>query len=539
MQSAFAFVLALSLASVLIPLLIRVAGPLGMTDCGGGRKVHTGVTPRTGGIAIVVGALAPVLLWMPPRPDLGAFVFAAVLLFVFGVLDDRFNLDFRLKLLGQMLAALIVTVLGGTAITHVPFVPDETLPLALALPFTVFVLVGVTNAVNLSDGLDGLAGGISLFAVGGLGLLAYLAGDTPVVTLAMAVMGATFGFLRFNTHPARVFMGDSGSQFLGFSAGVLAVVVTQRSDPALSPVIPLLLLGLPILDTLTVMVRRIARGQSPFAADRTHLHHRLMDAGLKQYEAVALIYGAQFLLAILAYALRYSADWFVLAVYLGFCATVLAAIRLFERNKFHLLSRDASVSAFIRFATHLRETRLLTQVPFAVLGTAIPVVLVIGALVVPGVGKDVGALAAVLLVVLLVSLLTRQVPFFALERLTAFVAAVTVVYYLNRDDWLRDLCAPCGYLLFAGLAVTTAVWVRFSSRRFQVNTQDILILLIAVAIPSLPDLAFRDLGRVALETLILFYGIEVLVEERERHWDPLRIGLLLALAALAAKGLLF
>jgi UDP-GlcNAc:undecaprenyl-phosphate GlcNAc-1-phosphate transferase len=538
-QSAYAFILALSLASALIPLLIRFAGPLGMVDLGGGRKVHSGATPRTGGIAIVLGTLLTGLLWMPSRTDLGAFAAAAALLFVFGVLDDRFNLDFRLKLLGQTLAALIVTVLGGAVILQMPFVPEQTWPVALAVPFTVLALVGVTNALNLSDGLDGLAGGISLLAVGCLGLLAYQAGDKPVVTLAMAVMGATFGFLRFNSHPARLFMGDSGSQFLGFSAGVLAVVVTQRSDPTLSPVLPLLLLGLPILDTLTAMVRRIARGQSPFAADRTHLHHRLMDAGLNQYEAVALIYGTQFLLAILAYVLRHSADWVVLSTYLVLCAAMLGCLGLLEHHKLHLLTRDAGASPLMRFATHLRETRLLTQVPFVVLGVAIPAVLAIGALVVPGVGKDVGVLAAVLLALLLIVLSTKSVPFFAIERLAAFVTAVTVVYFLNRDGWLKDLCAPCGYLLFGWLAMTTAVWMRFSSHRFKINTQDILILLIAVTIPTLPELAFRQFGRIALETLILFYGIEVLMEERERRWDALRISLLLALAALATKGLLF
>ena len=134
MQAAYAFVLALSLASVLIPVLIRVAGPLGLTDRGGGRKIHTGLTPRTGGIAIVLGALAPALLWVPLRTDLRAFLIAAAVLFVFGLLDDRFNLDFRLKLLGQGIAALIVVVLGGTLIAHMPFLSEDVWTLALAVP---------------------------------------------------------------------------------------------------------------------------------------------------------------------------------------------------------------------------------------------------------------------------------------------------------------------------------------------------------------------------------------------------------------------
>jgi UDP-GlcNAc:undecaprenyl-phosphate GlcNAc-1-phosphate transferase len=522
-----------------MPVLIRVAGPLGLTDRGGGRKIHTGLTPRTGGIAIVLGALLPASLLMPMRPDLRAYVIAAALLFAFGLMDDRYNLDFRVKLVGQTIATLIVTVLGGIVVTQMPFVPGHLWIAPLALSFTIVLLVGVTNAVNLSDGLDGLAGGISLLAIGCVAILAYRADDIPVVTLCMAVIGATFGFLRFNTHPARLFMGDSGSQFLGFSTGVLAVVVTQRSDPAISPVVPLLILGLPILDTITVMVRRLARGDSPFIADRSHLHHRLLDAGLNQYEAVALIYSAQFIMVVIAYLMRYGADWLLLAIYLALCFCVLIGVGLIQGNQVRLRDRGASESPLLRVAGRVRVSGLLGEVPFAVLNITIPVFLPVGALVVPGVGADVGVLALGLLAALLLSLSVRPIPFFAIERLTAFVTAVTVVYYLNRDDWLHDLCRPCAPLLFGTLAVTIAVWVRFSSERFKINTQDVLILLIAAAIPALPDLGLTHLGIVALESLILFYGIELLVQERDRRWDQLRVGLIVALGVLAARGLFF
>lgn len=537
MQAVYSFVLALSISTVLIPVLIRVAGTLGMTDLGGGRKVHTGLTPRTGGIAIVLGTLTSVFLLLPPRPDVSAFVGAASLLFVFGLLDDRLDLDYRLKLLGQSLAALVVTLVGGVVITHMPFLPDGTLPFLLSIPFTMFALVAVTNAINLSDGLDGLAAGISLLTVGSLILLAYQAGDTAAVTLGLAVMGATFGFLRFNTHPALLFMGDSGSQFLGFSAGVLAVVVTQHSNPALSPVTPVLLLGIPILDTLTVMTGRIARGQSPFAPDRTHLHHRLLAAGLNQSEAVTLIYGAQFVMVVLGYLLGNSADWLVLCVYMGCCALLLASIRLFERHRTRLLGRKKGASPLIGLASYLRRSRFLVRGPYIAANVLLAPVLAVGALIVPGVDKDVGVLAAVLLVVLLISLTLKSLPVVTVERLTAYVTAVTVVYLLNKDDWLRGLCTYCGPLLFGGLAVTAAVWVRFSTQRFTINAQDILILLIAITISSLPDLQFQNLGLVALESLILFYAIELLLEEGEHQWGVLRISLLVALSTLALKAL--
>ena len=153
------------------------------------------------------------------------------------------------------------------------------------------MLVGITNAINLSDGLDGLAGGVTFLSLAAIAVLTYIAVDAGFMLLAtMSIMGSILGFLRFNTFPARIFMGDGGSQFLGFSAGVLAILLTQSSNTALSPALPLLILGLPILDTLMVMGERIYEGRSPFVADRKHIHHRLLALGFHHYEAVVTIY---------------------------------------------------------------------------------------------------------------------------------------------------------------------------------------------------------------------------------------------------------
>jgi UDP-GlcNAc:undecaprenyl-phosphate GlcNAc-1-phosphate transferase len=354
----------------------------------------------------------------------------------------------------------------------------------------------------------------------------------------LALMGAIFGFLRFNSFPARLFMGDSGSQFLGFGAGVLAVIVTQHSDPALSPVVPVLILGLPVLDTLKVMIGRIARGRSPFEADRTHLHHRLLASGLSQYEAVSLVYGAQFLLVVLAYLLRYSSDSAILLTYGVFCTLVLFGVSELERRHGYLKSREEDKTAFARLIAGARKTRLFTQVPFIILSAAIPLFLMLGALMASPVSRDIGLLAAVLFSVLLLAVLIRPAPFFFVERLTAYTAAVAVAYLVERSEGLMDACGLCIHLLFGVLAIITAFWVRFSSPHFKVSTLDVLILLAALAAPSLRGLGLQQLSIVALESIVLFYGIEVLMQERERHWDPLRIGFLAALAILTIKGLL-
>lgn len=540
MQSVYVLLLALSISLVLIPPLSRFAERLGLTDAPNSRKIHTTRIPRVGGIAIVIGSITPIVLWVPLGPELRAFVIAVGVLFVFGVLDDRFNLNYRLKLLGQGLAALIVTLGGGVLIRTLPFVGDISLHPLIAVPLTVFVLVGITNAVNLSDGLDGLAGGISLLALGCLSMLAWQSGNQSAVMVALAMMGAIFGFLRFNTNPAQIFMGDAGSQFLGFGAGVLAIIVTQRADSAVGVLIPLLILGLPVLDTLTVMVRRIAAGRSPFSADRTHLHHRLLNAGLNQTQAVTLIYATQALLVLLAWLLRYSTDAVVLGVYLLFAAAIFLILNRLARHQYEQalqphLATETDISALDSHPFWFLSG-LLARIPFFLLSLAVPTILVLGALLASAVDHDIGNLAGILLVGLL---LTRWLPprlQFYFERLTLYVVAVTIVYVAAISPEFAGHTHAL-LTLFAFIGLLTAIWMRFSGATFQTSSLDILILLIALVVPNIGELWFKFLGIVALESIMLFYAIEVLLVERNGALNPLRIGLFGALAVLTFKGL--
>ncbi|WP_295885472.1 MraY family glycosyltransferase [uncultured Thiohalocapsa sp.] len=535
-RAAYAFLLALFLAMVLIPPLVHAAGPLGLMDSGGGRKVHAGRIPRIGGVAIFVGFLVPVLVWTPLRDGIGAFVAALAVLFVFGLLDDRFNLDYRLKLLGQLLAAAIVVIGGAVLIQRVPYWPGGLLPVPLALPLTLLVLAGVTNAVNLSDGLDGLAGGISLLAVCCLLVLDAGGAASPALILLAALLGAVLGFLRFNTYPARLFMGDAGSQLLGFSVGVLAIMITQRPAAGLSPVLPLLVLGVPILDMLTVMARRIARGRSPFHADRTHLHHRLIAAGLSQAEAVSLIYGLQFLLLVLAYLLRDGPDGVILLVYAVFCLLVLLGECALEQYRVDLHARPLQGRPLTRVMRRLRRTGITVRLPYSLLRLVVPLCLVIGALGAPSVGTDIGLLAASLCVLLLLALWVRRWPVLAIERLSAYTAAAAVCYLLAAAP-VTTACPQCLPVFFGVVAIAVALWVRVSSAGFQVSTLDVLILLGALTAPMLRDLGLKDIGILVLQAIILFYAIEILLQARERCWDALRLGTLAALMTLAARGL--
>jgi UDP-GlcNAc:undecaprenyl-phosphate GlcNAc-1-phosphate transferase len=262
--------------------------------------------PCVGGIAMLIGMCVPLLaLQVLPQPIVGILTGVLVVVAA-GVWDDRSPLGYQAKFAAQFVAAILVVAVGGIEIRQLVVIEELTLPEWISFPLTVLVLVTMTNAINLSDGLDGLAGGISFLCAAALGVLAYSTGNTPALLLALALCGALFGFLRFNTHPATVFMGDGGSQLLGLAIGSLAIFVTQHESSLLSATMPLFLLAIPILDTAFVVMQRLRDGRSPFLGDKNHLHHRLLNMGFGHMEAVSAIYLAQACLFAAAYLLRLS-----------------------------------------------------------------------------------------------------------------------------------------------------------------------------------------------------------------------------------------
>ncbi|MGI9301481.1 MAG: glycosyltransferase family 4 protein, partial [Gammaproteobacteria bacterium] len=237
---------------LVIPLMHRLAPYLRMLDEPGERKVHQQPIARVGGFGIVLGAAAPLLLWLTTHPALVWFLFGAAVLLVFGAVDDRYNISHYYKFIGQLIAVVPLVTLGDVYIDRLPLLAGVEVAPWIGQALTVFAIVGMINAMNHSDGLDGLAGGEALLSLIAMCFLAYaflgsvgptpIAGmDSAVVTgvvalvLGTAAIGGVLGFLRYNTHPARVFMGDTGSQFLGFSVGFIAVLMVTRVDRDLSP----------------------------------------------------------------------------------------------------------------------------------------------------------------------------------------------------------------------------------------------------------------------------------------------------------------
>ena len=415
------------------------------------------------------------------------------------------------------------------------------MPDYVAIPITVFALVGVTNAINLADGLDGLAGGITLLSLGIIGILAYPTGDSSVLLLTASVIGSIVGFLRFNTYPARIFMGDAGSQFLGFSAGVLVVMLTQESNTALSPALPVMILGLPILDTAMVIGERLYEGRSPFLPDKNHIHHKLLTLGFDHYEAVFVIYLLQSLLVAAAYFLRFETDGLILSLYGLFCVALIGSLKAAMATgwRFHGHPHQEDTPAVPGWIQWLRKDQRILKMAFYFAVVAIPCYFFLGALFVERVPKDIGALACALLIVLLVLYIARRhKPFNIVERACAYIAGICVVYLVQvMPGTLADFSIYRN-ILFAAMTVAVAIGFRFSKDRFRVTPMDFLVILVALVVPNLPavNIEMGNAGMAVAMLIVLFYSIELVLNNIWRRWDVMRLTTYVTLAVLGLRG---
>jgi UDP-GlcNAc:undecaprenyl-phosphate/decaprenyl-phosphate GlcNAc-1-phosphate transferase len=268
-------------------LLVPVATHLDLLDYPAGRKDHLQPTPIIGGIAMLAGVLlASAFTLHAMNSTIFGFLGAAALLVFVGLLDDKYDLDWRLRILAQMIAALIMIYIGGVRVHYLGhlFGYENVFLGSLSVPFTVFATVGIINAINMVDGMDGLAGLLVLSALAMLSVAALYSGNYPVFSHALIAIGAVWGFLLYNIrHPwqscAKSFMGNAGSTFLGLTIAWIAFRLTQNPGHPVTPVLALWMLPIPVMDCLVLIVRRLKLGQSPFRADRNHIHHLMLDAG--------------------------------------------------------------------------------------------------------------------------------------------------------------------------------------------------------------------------------------------------------------------
>jgi UDP-GlcNAc:undecaprenyl-phosphate GlcNAc-1-phosphate transferase len=529
----------------LIPIFKSLAVRVNVMDIPNDRKVHSYPMPKSGGIAMALGVLAPIFFWVPTDEFVSAVLIGAGIIVLFGLIDDVINLEWKIKLSGQCAAALVVILYGGVKIKCLGMLlPDNVfLPDWFAIPFTLIAIVGVTNAINLSDGLDGLAGGISLLSFICIGCLAYCSANIVIALLSIAVVGAILGFLRFNTYPAVMFMGDAGSQLLGFLAVTLSLALTQ-GNTSFTPLLPLILLGFPVLDTLTVMFERVAGGKSPFVADKNHFHHKLIRLGLYHTEAVLVIYIFQAFLVTFAFVFRFYPEWFLLIFYIIFSTGILSGFfvakkRGWKFKRYNLV--DKVIKGRLRI---LKEKNILIKVFFRLVEVGVPSLLLFTCFLPTSMPIYLSFFSMALLGLLLVTLCIKKEWMGTVLRLILYLLIPIVIYWGEADmvAWMNDKLVVSYNFSFGFLFLFVILTLKFTRRRsgFKSTPMDFLILFIALVVPNFPDKQIQSyhMGLMAAKIIVFFFSYEILIGELRVKLNRLVLTTILALMIISVKGML-
>jgi UDP-GlcNAc:undecaprenyl-phosphate GlcNAc-1-phosphate transferase len=502
---------------ILATLFNRLAMKLGIYDVPNARKVHTVPVPRIGGLAIAAGTFVSIVLWAPLVYPLRAYLIGAAILVTFGIVDDWKGLNFKTKFAGQLAAALIVVFYGGIEIVKLgALLPEGTvLAKGVVVVLTLITIVGITNAINLADGLDGLAGGITMLSFACISYLAYIEQNFMVAIPAAALVGALFGFLRFNTFPATLFMGDTGSQFLGFSAAFFSLALTQ-GNTALSPLLPLIILGFPVLDTLTVMCERLAKGRSPFKADKNHFHHRLMRMGFFHTESVFIIYVIQSILIVLAYLLRFQSEWFLLVGYLAFAILVLAVFHWTDATGWKLQRFDFIDRVVKGHLRSLREQGLFIKTTFRIVEWGLPLLLILTCFLPSAIPSYFSVFSAVLFSGLILTWFFRK-SWFKLALILSLYLFIPVLVYLGDTETgasINDILMRLYHLSYIFLMFFALLTLRLTKRMkgFRTTPMDFLILVFIFVFLALPDLR-TQYGMMAVKIIIFYFCYEIVMGE--------------------------
>lgn len=527
-----------------MPIFINLAYKLNLMDIPNDRKVHSDPIPRIGGVVMALGAFSSILIWAPLNEFAKATLIGSVILVIFGFVDDVKGIGFKSKFVGQVLAALIVILYGGVKIqTLSVFTPANfILPDWFSIPFTVLVVVAVTNAINLSDGLDGLAGGITLLTFLCIGYLSYIDQFQGIEVISIAMVGAIFGLLRYNTHPAIVFMGDAGSQLLGFIAITLSLALTRKSAQT-SIILTLFIMGVPILDTLSVVVQRIFKGQSPFVADKNHIHHKLMALGFYHSESVLTIYLMHATVVCLGFIFRFKSPWFLMAFYVFYCGVIIAAIFIadvkgWRIKRYHFL--DKIIKKQLRV---LKEENAIIKFSFRAVEIGFIFILLFSCFLPSHINLYFSIFSLALLALILIAWQIKKEWASNIIEVSIFLI-IPFLIYLGETDviYLADTALEKAYTFSFGLLIVfVLLTLKFSRRRgFKSTPLDFLILFVALVVPNLPDQRIQtwQMGLIAAKIVVLFFTYEVLKGELRLDTKRLGVSGIMALMVISIRGLI-
>ncbi len=546
--------MAASTSMVLVPLISRFANNHGLFDGQSlarrteiHRKIHTGSIPRLGGIAMVLAFLAAISFLPSSTPYHGVLI-GSLVVFLCGAIDDFIPLTAKTRLIVQILAATLAVFHDHLAIET--FVLTKQVSILLPPPFSygmsVFLIVGAINAINLIDGLDGLAAGVVLIGVSLLAFADFVTTQSTSVLLAFAIpmIGAIFGFLRYNTHPATIFMGDGGSNWLGFMSGSLLLIALRAPSEgrnAIPFISVILTFAIPIIDTAAVMIRRLREKRSPFSADKNHFHHTLLRIGLTHSQSVTTIYFLSFACGVLgifpALFPKYDFPWVPYAVALILMMVIPASAKIDDHaisaalathNELSRKPMSLKVSTYIGYWENANRYLLFA-------------ILILGPALSGQIPREFATWAtgagAVIIASSFIPHTKRGAVFFDSFAISAASVVILVVNNLNTMtiSWEGQSVAIHGLynLLFITLFVSSALLFLATARRRSLifTPSDFLLLSIPLAILLLPKgwQTEYKLDLISLRSLVIFMAMRVLYRRRPKHIGNLKIACLGAL----------
>jgi UDP-GlcNAc:undecaprenyl-phosphate GlcNAc-1-phosphate transferase len=525
-----------------MPVFINLACKVNLMDFPTDRKIHCDPIPRIGGVVMAIGAFASIFIWAPSNEFVRSLLIGSGILVAFGFVDDVKGIGFKSKFFGQVLAALVVILYGGIKIKSLSvFTPDDFyFPDWLAIPFTVIIIVAVTNAINLSDGLDGLAGGITLLTFLCIGFLSYLNQFQTIEVISVAMVGAIFGLLRYNTHPASVFMGDAGSQLIGFVAITLSLALTRKSNQ-ISIMLTLFMMGIPIIDTVCVFAQRIIKGRSPFVADKNHIHHKLIRLGLYHSESVLTIYLLHAILVCLGFIFRFNSPWFLMVFYVFYSGLVVAAIFIAESRGLKIKRYDFIDRVIKGYLRKLRKENAIIKFSFKAVEIGFIFLFLYSCFLPRHIHIYFSLCSMVMLIMILLTWQLRKSWTASIIEISIFLMIPFLVYLSEKDVvYLMNTTLVKAYSFsFGVLIVFVLLTLKFTRRKgFTTTPLDFLLLFVALIVPYLPDERIRDwqMGLVAAKIVVLFFTYEVLKGELRKETKKLGIAGIMALMIISLRG---
>ncbi len=537
---------ALMVTLLAMPLITRLGNLAGMVDQPDVRKVHTKTMPRSGGIAIALGVCVTILSFDFSDRHIQAMMLGTLIMITTGVYDDLRHIPPWQKFVGEILAASVFVWWSGASLQSLgdligtgPILTGSFAPL-----LTVIGIVGVVNALNLSDGLDGLAGGLSAIACLFLGFFAYVSQQWACLTVIVALFGSLLGFLYYNVHPAKVFMGDTGSLLIGYLLSTAAVMLAAaKPEHPVAPVSMALVLALPILDTLLVMTRRVLLGYSPFSPDKTHLHHRLLHIGVPHGAVVSILYVAMGLFGFVAVLVRFQPEWVQFSAGLAMALLIYGTVIGFNRAGYRWqdISGAAAVSDHAPIFQMITawSGRSTTWVTWC-----IPLLLLVP--------------------VFLLDVLPVKIEWLLMLSVGGLLALYPIRSSEDRLGVVHGLIYWCVFLLLAifsyygnelvhlymaSFATIIAVWVsvklvfKRNRRVFLTSGFEVLVIFISWLLPSLfMDAAYlaedsrHRLTIACLESLPFLLAMKIIIRRQPRRNRPLMLSLSIILLVVAVMG---